>query len=147
MSLCYGDVLEGPGLGFEVHYHELPVTQQLRLAAGPLSYDIVPMEHHPTSIGYRFHVGGRTLAVSGDTRWCEALERLAVGSDLLVLECSSLDEHPHAHVSLAELRRRIGGLDGCEVLLVHLPDEVAVALAANPIACVSAGHDGLLRPI
>ena len=144
MSHCYPDILEEPGLGFEVEYHELAVEERQGLAAGGLSFETVPMEHHPSSIGYRFDLGGKRLAVSGDTRWCEALDRLADGSELLVLECTSVERHPHAHISLVELREGIERLRSRRLLLVHLPDEVATALVADPIANVTPGHDGLV---
>jgi ribonuclease BN (tRNA processing enzyme) len=144
MTLCYGDILEGPGLGFEIEYHELPVEGRRGLEAGGLTFATVPMEHHPSSIGYRFDLGGKRLAVSGDTRWCEALERLADDAELLVLECTSVERHPHSHVSLAELRAGRERLRCVRILLVHLPDEVATALAADPIAEVTAAHDGLV---
>jgi hypothetical protein len=52
--------------------------------------------------------------------------------------------HEHAHVSLGEIRERAKRLGSCNVVLVHLPDEVAAALAADPIPRVSASYDGLL---
>lgn len=144
MALCYPDVIEDPKLAFEVRYHELPVAEAEGLTAGDTTFDVRPMDHHPTSIAYRFDVGGKTVSITGDTRWCEGLERLARESDVLVVECSSLTPHPHAHVSLDEMRSGIGRLDGCEVVLVHLTDAVAARLAADPIARVVASYDGMV---
>jgi ribonuclease BN (tRNA processing enzyme) len=147
MALCYPDVVEDPKLGFEVRYHELPVGAGEGLRAGETSFDVLPMDHHPTSIGYCFDVDGTRVGISGDTRWCDDLERLARASDVLLLECSSVRPHPHAHVSLGELRSGIDRLGDCAVVLIHLTDEVAAALAADPIARVSASHDGLVYPL
>jgi hypothetical protein len=52
--------------------------------------------------------------------------------------------HPHAHLSLEEIRAGIDRLGDGEVVLIHLPDEVAVALAADPIPRVTASHDGMV---
>jgi ribonuclease BN (tRNA processing enzyme) len=144
MMLCYRDVLEGPKLGFEVHYHERPVVEAPGIPAGAGRFDVVPMDHHPSSLGYVFEVDGRRVAVSGDTRWGDGLERLARASDLLIVECSSVARQPHAHLSLEEIRAGIDRLGDGEVVLIHLPDEVAVALAADPIPRVTASHDGMV---
>ena len=96
MSHCYPDVLEGPGLGFEVRYHELPLEPGSGLTAGRTEFDVFRVEHHATSLAYRFDVGGRRVGVTGDTRWCAGLEELARASDLLVLECTGLTATEHA---------------------------------------------------
>jgi ribonuclease BN (tRNA processing enzyme) len=100
------------------------------------------LEHHPTSIGYRFHTDGRTIAVTGDTRWCSGLEELSRGSDLLIVECSSVERQTYAHVSLEELREGVGRLGAGRIALVHLDDAVARALRDTPIPGVTAMQDG-----
>jgi ribonuclease BN (tRNA processing enzyme) len=142
LGLCYDDVVAA-GLGFEVRYQELALAVARDLEAGELRFDALPMEHHRTSLAYRLRLGSRVLAVSGDTRWCSNLELLARGADLLILECTSREPHPHAHVSLRELREKIDRLECERIVLIHLPDEVAVELAADPIPRVACGHDGL----
>jgi ribonuclease BN (tRNA processing enzyme) len=147
MSLCYPDVLEGPGLGFEVRYHEVAVASASGLKVGETSFDVEPMDHHPSSIGYRFDVDGRIVAVTGDTGWCEGLERLARSSDVLVVECTSVARVPHAHISLEEIREQIDRLGECEVVLIHLSDEVGAELAADPLPRVTASYDGMVYPL
>jgi ribonuclease BN (tRNA processing enzyme) len=144
MSLCYPDVLEDPGLGFEVRYHEIPVAEQAGLNADGTGFDVVPMDHHPSSIGYRFRTEAKTVAITGDTRWGDCVARLARGSDLLVVECTSVERHPHSHVSLDEIREGVGDLNDCEIVLVHLTDRVAARLAADPIPRVIAAYDGMV---
>jgi ribonuclease BN (tRNA processing enzyme) len=143
MGLCYDDIVAGAGLGFEVRYHEFAVEEARDQDAGRARFDVLPMDHHPSSVAYRLRIGDRSLAVSGDTRWCSNLERLAEGTDLLILECTSVAPHPHAHVSLAELRERVGRLTSARIVLTHLPDDVAVALAEDPIPRVTASYDGM----
>ncbi len=144
MQLCYRDIVEGTGLGFEIRYHELPVTTGSGLDGGPFRFDVLPMDHHPSSIGYRFDLGGRTLGVTGDTRWCANLEALARGSDVFLIECTSVNRVEQAHISLVELRERVDSLGDRRIVLVHLPDEVAAGLAADPIPRVVASHDGMI---
>ncbi len=143
-ELCYGELFRTAQPGFAVRFHEHEVREARGLAAEPGSFDVLPMDHHESSTGYRFEVAGRVLAVSGDTRWCENLERLARGAELLVLECTTVRPGPAAHVSLEELRRGVERLGACRIVLVHLTDAVAAGLATDPIPRVTAGHDGMV---
>jgi ribonuclease BN (tRNA processing enzyme) len=140
--LCYADVVERQR--FEVRYHELAVEPADGIEAGDdVELEIRPMDHHPTSLGLRFHVAGRRIAVSGDTRWCDNLEQLAAGSDLLLVECTTETREDSAHVSLEELREQRQRLETDHIVLVHLTDGVAEALAAFPIPGIVAAHDGM----
>jgi ribonuclease BN (tRNA processing enzyme) len=140
--LCYAEVLERQR--FEVRYHELAVERARGIPAGEgVELETRPMDHHPSSIGICFNVVGRRVAVSGDTRWCDDLERLAAGSDLLIVECTTEIRDTSAHVSLEELREGRGRLRASNVVLVHLTDRVAEALATSPIPGVVAAYDGM----
>ena len=145
--LCYGEVLDRRQ--FDLRFHELEVACAAGLDVGPgLILDTWPMRHHPSSIGLRFRIAGQTepvsVAVSGDTGWCDGLERLAAGSNLLVLECTSLRRTVDVHLCLDEVRQRIGSLNVEQVVLAHLTDEVAESLAIDPIPGLVAAHDGMV---
>jgi ribonuclease BN (tRNA processing enzyme) len=145
---CYEELISGKKLAFRLEHHEIPVRRANgRDAAGLLRYDAVPLDHHPTSLGFRFHLPGVTIAVSGDTRWCPALEELSRGADLLILECTCLEKPDYAHVSLEEVRAGIRRLEAKRVVLVHLPDAVARALAKRPIRGVEAADDGMILEV
>ncbi len=118
------------------------VEERDRPAGEDLRFDVVPMDHHPTSIGYCFRSGGPSVGISGDTRWCSGLETLAEWSDVLVLECTSLEKQAYAHVSLDELRHARERLATDQIVLVHLMDAVEAALANDPIPGVVAANDG-----
>ncbi|MBI4616337.1 MAG: MBL fold metallo-hydrolase [Planctomycetes bacterium] len=85
----------------------------------------VKTAHTPESQGYRFELGGRVVAVSGDTGPCGALEELGRGADLLVLECSFPDSRPlEQHMTpsaCAEVARRAHPR---RLLLTHLYPEM-----------------------
>ena len=145
--LCYGEVLDRRQ--FDLRFHELEVAREGGLEAGPgLRLDTWPMRHHPSSIGLRFRTDGRVprelLAVSGDTGWCDELERLAAGTSVLVLECTSVSRTVDVHICLDEVRERIGRLDARRVVLTHLTDDVAESLAIDPVARVVTAHDGMV---
>jgi ribonuclease BN (tRNA processing enzyme) len=145
--LCYGEVLDRRQ--FDLRFHELDVAQETGLDAGQgMMLDTWPMLHHSSSIGLGFRMDGQPdpfrLAVSGDTGWCEGLEQLAGGTNLVVLECTSLHRSVDVHLCLDELREKIGRLETKQVALTHLTDEVAESLAIDPIPGVVAAHDGMV---
>jgi ribonuclease BN (tRNA processing enzyme) len=141
---CYPELLAPGMLPFAVDYHEVPVTRASGLEGGPdVRFDVEPLEHHPTSIGYRIHSRGRTIGITGDTRWCPGLEALAKGCDLLILECSSVERQAYAHVSLEEIREGVGRLEAGRIVLVHVCEPVVRAFHAEPVRGVSVAEDGM----
>jgi len=81
-----------------------------------------PMAHISESVGYRIELkNGKTIAVSGDTDYCENLIDLASGVDLLVLECSFPDEKKVEGHLTPTLAGRIALESRCKkLLLTHL---------------------------
>lgn len=64
--------------------------------------------HSIESVGYRFEIGEKIIAFSGDSGYCPELVRLCQGVHLAVLECSFPDEFAvQGHLSPA-LAARIG---------------------------------------
>jgi len=50
------------------------------------------MAHLPGSLGYRIEFGkGKSVVISGDTDYCDNIVKLAMDTDLLILECSFPD--------------------------------------------------------
>ena len=72
-------------------------TDGARFEWAGVEVECVEVEHAPslTSLGFRTRVGGRLVAYSGDTRMCDALDRLAEGADVLVVECGGGREYHH----------------------------------------------------
>jgi ribonuclease BN (tRNA processing enzyme) len=83
MSRAY-DLPERHGMTSEFDFLEYagPVD------VGPLRVRPVLVAHPVTAYGLRVEAGGRTLAYTGDTGPCEALDVLAGGADLLLAEAS-----------------------------------------------------------
>jgi ribonuclease BN (tRNA processing enzyme) len=142
---CYPELPDK--LLFDVIYHEFPVEERSGLDGGPgMSFDILPMQHHASSAGIRFRLPGFNMAVTGDTGWCDNLERLGEGCDLLILECSSARRESPAHLSLDEIRSGRDRLGECQIALVHLTDAVAQELAIDPAPRLFCAHDGMTYP-
>jgi ribonuclease BN (tRNA processing enzyme) len=129
--------LGGPGfydyfLQLEKLYGRWTQSQTYRLVAdelldGPLFFrnfkiSSKSMAHMDESVGYRIEVeGGKTVAVSGDTDYCDNLIELAKDVDLLVLECSFPDgKKVEGHLT-PSLAAKVASESRCkELLLTHL---------------------------
>ncbi len=84
-----------------------------------------PMAHLPGSVGYRIEMkDGKSIAISGDTDYCQNIVDLGSGVDLLVLECSFPDARKVEGHLTPGLAGRIGTESRCKkLLLTHLYPE------------------------
>ena len=143
LRLCYPKIAGDQAARLPISYHEIEVGRRDVLAAGEICFDTFPMEHDASSIGFGLRVGSGYLGISGDTEWCSGLEELARRSDLLLVECTTLEKSDYRHLSLEEIRDHRVELPEGKWVLVHIPDAVAVALAADPISGVISASDGM----
>lgn len=149
IDICYGELFTPDRASFTVHYHELDVEERRTIevdhdVGDGLTVDTLPMDHHPTSIGYCFHFSSKhRLGVSGDTCWCSGLQKLAASSTVLVTECTMVEKEAPGHLSVAELVARRVELDAPSVVVVHLCDAVAAALSRARLEGVIVGEDGM----
>lgn len=78
-----------------------------------------PMSHMVPAVGYRLEFSdGKALVYSGDTDYCENIVRLAVGADILVLECSFPDDLRVEGHLVPSLCARIARESGCKTLVL-----------------------------
>jgi ribonuclease BN (tRNA processing enzyme) len=80
------------------------------------------MAHISESVGYRIEFkDGKSMAISGDTDYCQTIIDLAFDVDLLVLECSFPDgKKVEGHLT-PSLAGRIAAESHCKrLLLTHL---------------------------
>ena len=133
------DLLCAGGAGFKSYFEKLkslygswiePKSYQLtikELSKDPLLYRGIkvlsrPMAHLPNSVGYRIEFkDGKSVAVSGDTDYCENIIDLGFEVDLLILECSFPDgKKVEGHLT-PSLAGRIALESHCKnLLLTHL---------------------------
>jgi ribonuclease BN (tRNA processing enzyme) len=81
---------------FDFHEYDGPVE------VGPIVVEPVRVAHPVPAYAMRVTAGGRTLAYTGDTGPCDALDRLAGGADLLLAEASfhhGADNPPDVHLT------------------------------------------------
>jgi len=131
--LCLG------GPGFEHHFKQLkeiygrwiePRSYQLSIrevSEKPFVFRNLkifskPMAHTPESVGYRFELNdGRSIAVSGDTDYCQSIVDLAREADLLIIECSFPEGRKVEGHLTPSLAGRIASESHCRrLLLTHL---------------------------
>jgi ribonuclease BN (tRNA processing enzyme) len=131
--LCIG------GLGFKSYFEKLrnlygswvePQSYRLtvkEISEEPFVYRDLrilskPMAHISGSVGYRIELkDGKSIAISGDTDYCQNIIDLASKVDLLVLECSFPDgKKAEGHLT-PSLAGRIASESRCKkLLLTHL---------------------------
>ncbi len=86
---------------------------------------------------------GRKIVYSGDTEICDNLVRLAEGADILIQDCTYIDEQgedrPHCHASFPEILRMTSDLGIKKVILTHFSrkygetGKVRKMFAGNPV--------------
>lgn len=131
--LCIG------GPGFKSYFEKLKTvygawidSQSYQLVMKEVSQEILlyrdlritskPMAHISGSVGYRIEFkDGKSVAISGDTDYCQNLIDLAFRVDLLVTECSFPDEKKVEGHLTPSLAGRIALESQCQkLLLTHL---------------------------
>ncbi len=109
------------GINPERDYHNFKLTVQ-------------STKHTPESIAYRIDDrSGKSVVYSGDTGFCNEIVDLAMGADLLILECSFPDgKEVEGHLTPSQAGR-IASLAGAKrLLLTHFyPECLATDIAAQ----------------
>jgi ribonuclease BN (tRNA processing enzyme) len=112
--------LPAPGMTEEFDFHEYAGPVEL----GPFRVEPRVVEHPVPAFGFRVTAGGRTLAYTGDTGMCDALDELATEVDLLLVEASFRhgDDNPAGlHLSGREAGE-VGARNGVpRMVLTHVP--------------------------
>jgi ribonuclease BN (tRNA processing enzyme) len=142
MAEAYG--LPGtPGMGEEFDFRSHDGIVEL----GPFRVEPLPVAHPVPAFGFRVSAGGRTLAYTGDTGPCPALDRLSEGVDLLLAEASfrdGEDNPPDLHLTgrqAGELATRHGVP---RLVLTHVPPWYRAEDLLGEAAAVYAGGELLL---
>jgi len=130
-------VIGGPG--FQPYFEKLKnlygswiEPQSYRLTIREISQEVLtyrdirilsrPMAHLAESVGYRIEFkDGKSIAISGDTDYCQNIIDLAFEVDLLVVECSFPDNKKVEGHLTPSLAGRIALESNCKkLLLTHL---------------------------
>jgi ribonuclease BN (tRNA processing enzyme) len=110
--------------GLPVRFLELGTNAPAELGGARVT--AFPVRHAPglVSYGLRVELDGKTVVYSGDTEWFDGLVEASRGADLMLLECTYLDEDAGYHVRLGDVLRHGEQLECDRLLLVHLGRDV-----------------------
>lgn len=110
------------------------------LVVGPLTIHAHRATHSGECLSYRVEHGGRAVCFSGDTEPCEGLAAAAAGADLLICECSVLeDEDCPGHMKASQVGQVAAAAGVGRLVLSHLYERVA---ASGPVEVVQSHYDG-----
>ena len=121
-------------LEFDLRIHELRPGDSARIAGREIA--AFAAQHHRGSrvaLMLSLRTRSATVAFTGDTGPCEALQDLVRGADLLCAECTEYEPGkaaPRRHLAWSELRDLLPGLGVRRVLLGHLGEGVRKNAAA-----------------
>jgi ribonuclease BN (tRNA processing enzyme) len=142
--------LPAPGMTEEFAFQEYADREQAGpVELGPFRVEPLAVEHPVPAYGLRVTAGGRTLAYTGDTGMCDALDELAQGVDLLLVEASFRhgDDNPDGlHLSgrqAGEVATRNGVP---RMVLTHVPPWFDVGDMMAEAAEVYDGHLNAAAP-
>jgi ribonuclease BN (tRNA processing enzyme) len=139
MARAY-DLPDDPGMDAEFEFHEYAGP----VGVGPFRVEPVRVAHPVPAHGFRVSAGGRTLAYTGDTGPCDALDELAAGADLLLAEASfrhGEDNPDDLHLTGREAGEVAARTGVPRLVLTHVPPWYAVA---DMVAEAAEVYDGEL---
>lgn len=124
-DMAWPDLRAG-GHGLRVPLAFVEVEAERETTIGDMRFVAVPVEHFDlAAFGYRIVYRGRTIAYTGDTGPCAALESLLEGADVAILELT----HPRptedrGHLDAQEVAQLIAPLvaRGATVLATHMTE-------------------------
>ena len=120
MARAYDLPLE-PGMSEEFDFREYDGAA---VEVGPFRVEVRQVVHPVTAYALRVTAEGRTLAYSGDTGPCPALDELAEGAHLLLAEASFRsgdDNPPDLHMTGADCGRTAAKAGVERLVLTHVP--------------------------
>jgi len=138
MAQAYGLPAE-PGMSEEFDFHEYAGPVDL----GPFRVEPYAVAHPVPAHGFRVTANGRTLAYTGDTGMCDGLERLAHGTDLLLVEASFRhgDDNPDNLHLTGRQAGQVAARNGVpRLVLTHVPPWHDVAAMVAEAAGVYDGE-------
>ncbi len=130
---CYRETVDLMERRFEVKYIELPEASETEISGLRVFPRKVTHMHEEIPYGYRISWRGKTIGMSGDTEWDEALIELADGTDLFIMECFTAGKQLRFHTSLEDLKKNASRLRTERLLLTHLGEDVRMLDAAGKL--------------
>ena len=84
----------------------------------------VPHMKRDLCLALKVAIGGKTIAFSGDTGWCDELISFTTGADLFLCECTYFENPLGVHLSYPLLQSKRRNFDVKRMMLTHIGREV-----------------------
>ena len=142
-----GDVPDGVTCSPFAHH---ALADGSRFTIGPFEIEARAVLHPVEAYGFRIAVDGATLAYSGDTDECEALDELARGADLFLCEAGYIEGRDDRFAGVHLTGRRAGqaatraGVG--HLALTHIPAWTDPAIPLAEAQEVHSGPITMVRP-
>jgi len=130
---CFPNLAQAKTVYQRVYIEADPKQEQI---VADLAFRAVPVKHAQGRLrcfGYKLALGGKTLAYTGDTEYCDAVYQLAEGADVLVLDCTYAVRGPEhmGFQDVLEIRKTVS--PQTTLILTHLEQEPNVSGLDNVI--------------
>jgi len=109
---------------FEIVIHELEPARMEELAGVSVQPFLVRHECGAPPLALRFGCGGKTIAYSGDTEWCDTLVPAARGADLFITEAYYFDKQVPFHLDFRTLESHREELGAHRIVLTHMNSDM-----------------------
>jgi ribonuclease BN (tRNA processing enzyme) len=119
MARAY-DLPDGPGMAHEFDFR----TYDTSFTVGPFTIEAIPVLHPVEAFGLRVTAGASTVAYTGDTAPCDALDRVAADADLLLAEASfqeGRDDVRGIHLTGRRAGEAAAAAGARRLVLTHIP--------------------------
>ncbi|HEX2956910.1 MAG TPA: MBL fold metallo-hydrolase [Chitinispirillaceae bacterium] len=104
--------------------------------------DTFPMLHTWESLGYVVSVGGKQIAITGDTRWNTTIPLLMDNRDLGIIECTLVNKGESDHISLEELLEYRHQLHCKTLIALHTDNTVRNEIRRRGVQSIRVIDDG-----
>jgi ribonuclease BN (tRNA processing enzyme) len=140
MEMLYAGTTTGEW-GFDLQFKEYTSNTPLTLP----SLTLIPFEvkHSENALphGFRFELGTKVLAFSGDTSWVNSLKDLSHLADLFICECNSYNKQTESHLDYKTILSKQKELLIKRIILTHLGPDMLSKADYLELECA---HDGLV---
>jgi len=122
-TACYRE-LSRDRLRFSIVYQEVAAGEKFTLSGARVTAFGMAHSRTERSLGFRIHIGGKTIAITGDTGWCESLIELSRGADVLLIECTTYSTDSPDHLNYRQIAARRHELRARRIILTHVGEEL-----------------------
>ena len=131
------------GLNYPLIYRQWSVPGEVEVLGRKVTAIRAKHDRNNVATSLRIEAAGHSLVFSGDTGWQPSLGHLSDGADLMIIECTGVDEGFWGHLSVKEIASHRDALLAHKVVLSHMSAASRVVATARAQELrVHVGDDG-----